>query len=216
MGKSQEVKETPQQRALADVGKAQMADFKQRWLPVQQKFAAGVVAAGAPDSFQRRQAAAKAGVDTSVNFGKMTEKLDSRAAATGGFGSSAHKLGITGMAEDEATSMGLSTVAADQSVDDQYVAGLGAVNALGRGEKATAMSGMAGSAALSARQAQADAQASLENRSGNMQFAGTVIGAGAGLWSGKKPGGIGVTNDFTGVNGTNAMDKFLRYGTSGD
>lgn len=197
MGGGDRVEETSKQRALADIGKAQMADFKQRWLPVQQKFAESVVKAGGADSFERRRATTMTGVDNSAAYSQAADKLDATAATKGSFGSSGHKLGITGMADDRATSTGLGAVAADQAVDSQYVAGLGAVTALGRGEKATALSGMEQAAAMSGRQAQADAMQSLENRRGNMQAAGTVVGMGAGLWSG---GGGGVKVDSSGTN----------------
>lgn len=196
MGGAGEVEETSKQRALADIGAAQMADFKQRWLPVQQKFAAGVVKGGAADSFERRRATTMTGVDNSAAYGRASEKLDATQAARGGFGGSAHKLGITGMAQDQATSTGLGAVAADQAVDSQYVAGLGAVTALGRGEKATALGGMERAAAMSGRQAQADAQQSLADRQGYIQLASTVAGAGLRAWS----GGGGVKVDSSGTN----------------
>lgn len=183
MSKGGKVEETAAQRAMADIGRQQMEDFKQRWLPVQRKLARDISAAGAEGSFQRRRAATMAGVDTSARFGQAAEKLDQQAAASGSLGTSAHKLGITGMAGDQATSQSMSTLAADQSVTDQYVAGLGAVTALGRGEKATAMNGMAQAAAMSGRQAEADAQRSLDNRLGNMQLVGTLAGMTAGHYA---------------------------------
>lgn len=187
--KSGQVQETNKERALADIGSQQLADFKQRWLPVQQKFASGVVAAGAPGSYERGRATTMAGVDNSVKYGVAADKLDASAAAAGAFGSAGHKLGITGMAEDRATSAGLSAVAADQGVTDQYVAGLSAVNALGRGEKATALGGFGRDASLSARQAAADADRSLQERAGQYQLAGTAIGIGAGIYGdSNKPG----------------------------
>jgi hypothetical protein len=185
-----QVKETSKERALADIGKQQLADFKQRWLPVQQKFAAQVTAAGGPDSFERRRATTMAGVDTSAKYGLAQQKLDQSAAAGGAFGSASHKLGVVGMGQDRATSAGLGAVAADQATDDQSIAGLNAVTALGRGEKATALGGMQQAAAISARQAQADADRSLQERAGNYQLAGSVVGLGTGLMAGQKPSGV--------------------------
>ena len=183
MSKGGKVEETASQRAMADIGRQQMEDFKQRWLPVQRKLARDITSAGAEGSFQRRRAATMAGVDTSAQFGQAAEKLDQQAAASGALGTAGHKLGITGMAGDRATSQAMSTVAADQAVTDQYVAGLGAVTALGRGEKATALNGMAQQAAMSGRQAEADAQRSLDNRIGNMQLVGQLAGMAAGQYA---------------------------------
>ena len=52
---------------------------------------------------------------------------------------------------------------------------------LGRGEKATATSGLAASAALSGQQAQADAEIALQRDIGTAQLAGKVVGIGAGM-----------------------------------
>lgn len=194
MAKQKGVQETSKERALADVGKAQMEDFKQRWQPVQQKFAAGVVAANDPNSFERRRAATMSGVDTSVRFGAAANKLDAAAAASGAYGSAAHKLGITGMAADRATSAGLGAVAADQTGDESYVAGLNAVTALGRGEKTNAIAGMTQAAQESGRQAAADASASLEDRAGAYQLAGTAAGIGAGLWGNRADPALAAAN----------------------
>lgn len=186
-----QVKETSKERALADVGKQQLADFRQRWLPVQQKFAAQVTAAGGTGSAERQRARTMTGVDTSARYGLAQQKLDQQAAAGGAFGTTAHKLGVTGMGDDRATSAGLGTVAAEQAGDDRYIAGLNAVTALGRGEKATAIGGMQQAAAISARQAQADADRSLQERAGKYQLAGTALGLGAGLYAGQqKPSAV--------------------------
>lgn len=183
MGGSGEVEETSQQRALADIGKAQMDDFKQRWLPLQKGLARNIVKANEPGSFERRHATAMSALDNTVAYGQAQDKLTAASAIGGGLGGSAHKLGMAGMARDQATSTGLASVAADQAADSQYVAGLGAVTALGRGEKATAVGGMGRVAAMSGRQAQADAAQSLADRQGYIQLATTTAGAGLGAWA---------------------------------
>lgn len=204
--KSGQVQETAQERALADVGKQQLQDFKTRWLPVQQQFAAGVAKSGEAGSYERGRATTMAGVDTSVQFGQVGDKLDAGAAARGAFGSAGHKLAITGLAEDRATSGGLAAVAADQGVSDQYTSGLGAVMALGRGEKATAIQGLGVQARVSGMQAQADANQAMADRAGQYQLAGTAVGIGAGLWSGSK-----LPDDTWDYRGTTLPDE-LRGG----
>lgn len=187
MGKAKEVQETPQQRALVEIGRAKMDDWRQRWLPVQKQFADRVVADSAPDSFARRRAATMSGVDTTAQFATAADRLDQGAAATHTLGSARQKLAITGMGDDLATSTGLSRVATNSAVDDATLAGLGTVASLGQGQQATAISGMQRSADISARQAEADAQRSLENRMGDATLAGKIVGAGAGLWQGSAP-----------------------------
>ena len=190
--KSGEIKETAQQKALADIGMQQVQDFKQRWAPKIKQLSEGVVAAGAPGSFERRRAAAMGLTDTAARFAGANEKLDKSAAQAGVLGSSKNKLAITGMGGDQATSAAHSAVAADQSADNNYVAGLQRVTALARGEKANALNGLAQSAASSGRQAAADAEISLQNRIGEAAFAGKLIGGAAGLYQGMpSPSGIG-------------------------
>ena len=214
MGKAKKQEETAAQRALADVGRQQLADFKRRWLPVQQKFAQGIIDADSLNSFQRRRAATMAKTDTAAAFGRTAEGIDAGASATGNFGDSAHKLAIVGANADQATSSGLSTVAADQAVTDQTIQGLGALTAMGRGERAQAVNTLGRVAAISGQQAEADAEASLQSRMGNARLAATVAGA-ASLGLARKPRVTG-TNDIEGVNSTNATDMWLRYGVGGD
>lgn len=52
--KSGQVRETAQQRALADIANKQLADYRQRWLPVQRKLAEGVKRDGAQGSDARK------------------------------------------------------------------------------------------------------------------------------------------------------------------
>lgn len=185
MGKSKDrQQETERERALADVARQQLADFTDRWKPQQQRLARTVVEAGQPGSWQRRRGEAMTKADTSVAFAGAREQLNTGTAASGQTGTAAHKLALTGMDNDQATSSGLAAVAADQAADDTMISGLNAVTALGRGEKATAIDGMATSAAIGARQAQADAERSLNNRTGNARLVGQLAGVGAGLYMG--------------------------------
>ncbi len=192
MGKAKEQQESEQERALADVARQQIATFDAKWRPQQQRLAREVVAAGAPDSFERRRAETMAKADTGAAFAATREKVNAGAAASGQFGSSGHKLGLAGVDQDQATSSGLATVAADQATDDAMVSGLNAVTALGRGEKATAVNGMAQAAGIGAAQARADAERSFQNRAGNAQLAGTAAGVGAGLYMARPAGASGV------------------------
>lgn len=211
-----QVQETAQQRAFADVARARLQDFQVRWQPVLQNFAKGVLNANEAGSFQRKRAAGMVTTDNDVAYAKANEGLTDVAAQTGTLGSSRQKLAVTGMGADQAVSTGLGKVAAAQAGDNAYVSGLGAVTALGRGEKATAVSGMAQEAALSGQQAQADADASLQNAIGNTSLASRIIGTGFGLSTGGPGGGVPGTNDLPGVNGTNAMDQWLKLGSGGD
>lgn len=202
MGKgSGDVQMTSQQRANLDIANQQIQDWRTRWSPVLKTFAKNTEAAFAPDSRERRHATSLAGADTSMRFAQAGEKLTKAAAATGSLGSARQKLGITGMGDDQATSAGFGAVQADQAVDDSYIAGEKAVTSLARGEKADTINALGRSANISAQQAEADANASLNERAGFAGLASKMVGTGAGLWLG---GGSGVNaGDLAEANASN-------------
>lgn len=176
-----EVKETPQQKAMVELAQKQVADYNNRWLPVQKNLAEGIAEMGKANSFERRQAQGMAANETEAKFSKGRRGLESKLASTGGLNSGRSKMAIVGMGEDQATSTGLGRTQADQQIDDAYTAGLGTVMQLGLGQKADAVQAMGNVADMSGRRAQADATASLENRMGNAELIGNTVGAGFGL-----------------------------------
>lgn len=180
--------ETSQQRAEVDIAQKQVADWKQRWQPRLKQFAADTTAAGAADSQTRRHATALAGTDASAAFAGADRKALNIASNTGTVGSAKQKLGIVGMGNDEATSTGFGSVAADQSVDDSTVQGLNAVTHLAQGQKADTINAIGRTAALSGQQAQTDAEASLQSQAGYAGLAGKLVGTSAGLYANRPAG----------------------------
>lgn len=180
MGKGPDkVEETPQERALAEHARNVFDDYKRRWLPVQLNLAEQIKAMGAPDSMERKAATGKASTDVAIKFAGAQGALEKSLQNNGvGIGSSRGKLAITGMGDDRAKSTGLSTMISDQQVDDAYTRGLTALMMAGRGERATVGNAMADQAAQSARQAEADADASLLERQGQYELAGRFVGLG--------------------------------------
>lgn len=179
MGKQKDTKETPQELAFAEVAKAKMADYRQRWLPLQRKLAEGVQSMGEAGSSERQRAAGKSATDSAVRFGEAKGAVESHLTDSGaGPGSAKFKLAATGMGADEAQSRGLGFVAADQAIDDAYLEGLGMITAMGRGESAGALRGMGDVAQMSGRQAAADAEAAAAHRAGNAKLVGQVAGFG--------------------------------------
>lgn len=178
-GKENGVQETPQQAAMVQRASAEMDDYKQRWLPLQKNMAAQVMQLGDGNSAERTRARGRAAVEAQAKFGQAQGAVEKTLTNSGrGPGSSAFKLGTEGLATDLAASKGTGLAVADTAIDDAYIQGLGALTAIGRGEKASAMQGESQIAAMSGRQAAADAQASAEARAGNTQLAGTVMGYG--------------------------------------
>lgn len=218
-GKQGGVKQTPAQRAMAEVAVQQLTDFKQRWQPVQRQLADTIVKAGQRDSTERERARGMATTDAAAQFGDAQTKLREQTQAAGLGGSSKQKLAIAGLSDDAAISTGMGVAGADQQIDDAYVQGLGQVMALGRGEKATAVQGMSDIARRSGQQAANDAGMALQRRAGNAQVVGQALGLGmSGALSPAPaaPNTFSGTNDFSGVTGANAMDTWSRFGVGGD
>lgn len=174
-GKNQ-VQETSQQRALAEYAMSQWQDYKQRWLPVQKNLAAQIQEMGEADGRTRVRAQGRASTDTAAKFGAAETALETALANKVNLGSSRGKLAITGMADDKAKATGLGITLADQQIDDAYTEGLGALTAIGRGERQSVGNALGRQAATSASQAEADAEAALNARMGNAGIVGQAIG----------------------------------------
>lgn len=202
MSKAKKQKETPAQRAQAEHAMALLQDYKQRWLPVQQRLAQTIEENAAPDSAARKLARGKASTDSEMAFAKAEQGLEKSLSNSGvGPGSSRANLAITGLGDDLSTSKGMGAVMTDQALDDAYTQGLGALAAIGRGERAQVSNSLSTQATNSAAQAQNDAEMAFAERQGNAQLFGQIGGLGLqqGLKSfGSSPAPQGLTVDPNG------------------
>jgi hypothetical protein len=212
-GKKDGIEETPQQRAMTEFAVNQMADWKQRWLPLQKNLAKQITSMGARGSKEREQATGRAAGDVEATFarggGAVSRALTNAGA---GPGSSKFNLATVGQGDDKAKSRGLGVTVADQQIDDAYIAGLQSLTRIGRGEKAQVADSLGTMAASSARQASADAEMSAMERAGNMRIAARL--AGYGLQSalsdpgpqpvGSVPGGYSAAGDSRRFNNPSA------------
>lgn len=218
MGKKDQgqIEETPQQRAFAEIAAARMADYRQRWLPLQRELVADVRGMGRADSSERKQAAGVAVADNAIRFGEAGIGVEAALASSGGSpGSSKFKVGTAGMSDDQATSRGLGMAGADAQIDDAYLQGLTQIAAMGQGQAGRAIQGMGDVAAISGRQAATDAEISAQRRAGKYALAGQLAGAGlAYAMAPRSP--VDGTNDLPDVNGSNAFEQWSRFGVSGD
>jgi len=193
-----EQQETPAQKALADHAVNLLQDYKQRWLPVQQRLAQTIEQSGEKDSAARRLAAGKSSTDVATQFDKAEGGLEKSLSNSGvGPGSSRANLGVTGMGTDAAAATGMGHVMSDQAIDSAYTESLGALTMLGRGERAQVGQSMSAQAADSAAQSAADAQTSEMSREGNAGLIGQV--GGFGLQQSLKAPNPGVAGDQGGV-----------------
>lgn len=195
-GGGDQVQQTPQQKALLEYGVKKYADYQTRWAPTIRHMASVIEANHEPNSAARALTEGKAATDTKIAFAQARNKADAKLAGTG-----ASPLATTGMGDDMGKALGLSAVVNDQQAEDAYISGLNTLTALGRGEKASFEGGLQQQAARSAVQAQADAQASLDERAGNAQLVGQVAGFGMGI---KGSGGGGSAWDRGELSATGA------------
>lgn len=174
MGGSQEVKETADEKARAEIAQQQQDRWEEKFQPIENMLIADVK----DTRPERRQALGTTTSDTTQAFGLARPKVEAQLTEAGARpGSSRFNLSVTGMGEDEGAARGLSSVGANNVVDDQYYAGLGTLSEMGRGQQAGALQGLSQIADISARQAQSDAAVSAANRTGWGNAAGLAAGA---------------------------------------
>lgn len=177
--KAGQVQETSAEKASADHATALLADYRQRWEPLQQNLASQIEQEGAPDSSVRKLAAGKSSTDTAIAFDNADSTAEKNLSNAGSLpGSAKSNLAVTGMGTDAAASTGLGHMMSDQAIDDAYTQGLGALTALGRGQSATVSNSLTNLASQSAAQAQTDASISLNNQEGNARLGAQVAGFG--------------------------------------
>lgn len=192
-----EIKETAQQRAMADFAVNQLQDYTKRWLPLQKRLAAQTMESGAAGSAARKSAAGRSNVDTQIAFAGAGNALEKKLAGSGRNPATA----LTGLSDSAATSRGMGQVTADQSVDDAYTETLAALAATGRGERAGVANSLSRQAAISGDQAAADAQSALAKETAIGETVGSLAGYGlqAAMRPGPKPQGPGMSTTVLGA-----------------
>ena len=116
------VKETPEQRALAEHASNLMADYRQRLLPVQQRMIEATKTMGLEGSSTREAATGRAAADVEGRFGQAEQKLQAGLASSGtGVGSSKGKLALGGLSLDKAAAKGQNISISDQAVTNAYM-----------------------------------------------------------------------------------------------
>lgn len=192
-----EIKETAQQRAMADFAVNQLQDYTKRWLPLQKRLAAQTMESGAAGSAARKSAAGRSNVDTQIAFAGAGDMLEKKLAGSGRNPATA----LTGLSDSAATSRGMGQVTADQSVDDAYTETLAALAATGRGERAGVANSLSRQAAISGDQAAADAQSALAKETAIGETVGSLAGYGlqAAMRPGPKPQGPGMSTTVLGA-----------------
>ena len=103
----------------------------------------------------------------------------------------------------------MGTTISDQRIDDAYTQTLGALMAMGRGERAQVGSSMANIAGMSGAQAANDAALSLAGKSGRAELGATAVGMGMQQYL--KPQGLNTSGEQpAGINGGAYLPSGLR------
>ncbi|MGH8444915.1 MAG: hypothetical protein ACREVL_06585 [Solimonas sp.] len=181
MGGGQEVKESQDERARAQIAAEQYQRWEEKFYPMENQLIADVK----DSATERRQALGTTASQVTRAFGRARPQAEAGLTAGGARpGSSRFNLGLAGMGQDEGTTLGFGKVATGNMIDDQYYAGLQSLAAMGRGQQARAVAGLSSLADMSAQQALSDAQNSAANRAAYAQTIGKVAGGVAKHYSG--------------------------------
>lgn len=173
------LEETPQEKMLAQIAVEENQRYKETWLPLQQKAIQMTEKMNAPDSFERERARGRAaGVGTEIDMAAAdVGKQDQNRGVDAGSSNFVMRQGA--LSDERAKSVGIATANAEDAIDDAYVQGIASLVRTGRNKGDVAIDSMGRSAATEAANAASGAAAGAARRAGNMQLAGTVIGAGA-------------------------------------
>jgi hypothetical protein len=200
---------TPAETALAQIGANRFQDYVERWEPLQMHLASQVESMGGADSWQRQEAEGKAKAEVGQQFSTAENQTASKQLSAGvNAGSEKFGLAQAEMTSDQARSGGERTNEANEAVTSQYLSGLTALTAIGRGQSSTASQGMGIATDIGTRTAISDAAASSAARSGNEQMLGYGIGmagAAASSYFAAPQTGINATAQYGLSNPTNPV-----------
>lgn len=175
-GGSNEVKETENEKAAAQVASQQWDLYQDELRPYENLFMDKV------DALNNEQKYADIANDTNLGyqaeFGKARQDTATQLAASGVDPSSGKFQGtLDDITSDQVAGQIDTTNRAQSTQADKYVGGLQDVVAMGAGQKADALSGFNSIANTSMQKAQSDAQRSMSNRQATAGVAGALGGA---------------------------------------
>lgn len=175
-GGSNEVKETENEKAAAQVASQQWDLYQNELQPYENLFMDKV------DALNNEQKYTDIANDTNLGyqaeFGKARQDTATQLAASGVDPSSGKFQGtLDNITSDQVAGQIDTTNRAQSTQADKYVGGLQDVVAMGAGQKADALSGFNSIANTSMQKAQSDAQRSMSNRQATAGVAGALGGA---------------------------------------
>lgn len=211
-GGSNEVRETAQQKAAAEVAAKQWNMYQKELKPFEDLFMDKVTDLNKGREYE--QLAGEAGLGYASSFGKARGQAGDELAAAGVDPTSGKYQDVMDeLTGDQMVGQADTVARAQTSQQDKYVAGLKDIAAIGQGQKAESMQGFQNISAMAHSKASQEAQIAhekkLSSRKATAGLAGSLAGSGmrygmepAGLSdavkANQKVGGQAITNDFGG------------------
>lgn len=190
---SNEIKETSQQKAQAEVAMKQWRLYQDTLKPQENLFIKKADKLNDPQQYERAAATSNLGYQS--QYGQVRQQQAQQLAAQGvnpADGKFARSL--EDIATDQQTGQTDNTTRYQVNQADKYLAGLQQVSALGAGQKDDALRGYSNLADMSLQRASADAQNTMMRRQSQAEGAGTLMGAaGAGALAWAKNGSFNKT-----------------------
>ncbi len=170
-GGSNEIKETSQQKAQAEIAMKQWRLYSDKLKPMENIFMADVDKLNNKEKYQNLAGVTNLGYQK--QFGEVRHQAANQLAAAGVDPSSGkYQEAMNDIAGEQAIGQIDATNRVQSSQADKYIAGLQDVVALGAGQKADALQGYNSLAENSLRKAGMDAQAAYMRRQGNASLVG--------------------------------------------
>ncbi|WP_440997651.1 hypothetical protein [Arhodomonas sp. SL1] len=166
-GGDAEVKETEDEKVLAQVGKQQWERYKDVFAPLENQYM-DRVRMGEPE---RAQAEGVANAAVQQNYSGQPDQITGQSIERGAGMEGAGVSALQSSALDRAATQAMTGVNAQQNVSDAHYEGLESVIQLGRGKSASAVQGMSNIAARSNQEAVNSALQDFERRRSNVNAA---------------------------------------------
>lgn len=176
-GGDNEIEETEEQKAQAEVAMNQWNDYLSRYRPFEDSFMEDVDRMNSDQQYN--QVAGLAAVPVESQFSAAVSDT-SRAMVSGGLNpnSGAFKSNLSKLDRAKSTTKADSINQAQVGQQNRYVGGIQTVVNMGQGQESEAVAGYGDLATMSSQKAANDVGIAINNTNDNRQVAGALIGAG--------------------------------------
>jgi len=182
-GGSQEIKDTPAQKALASIAAQRFNLYQQYYVPLENQFIGEVQALTSLGKFQDVEGVVSASLNPEFQNARrmVTNRLvQQNVDPTSGRFRSAQ----TSISSAQGRGMGLGVASGLSGQADRYYQGMQNIIAMGQGQAGQAMSGLGDIASMAAEVSRSQARSELDKYMAGQEMLGTAIGTGLGVFKG--------------------------------